>query len=62
MVRQGTIVGEGYEEIASVPLPGAPRISSGPELEGETFGGTKRRYLRKLSPTAHGGWIYTALS
>ena len=35
--KEGRLVGRGYEEIASVPLPGAPSISSGPLLEGEAF-------------------------
>ena len=35
--KGGKCVGQGYEEIASVPLPGAPRVSTGPELKGETY-------------------------
>ena len=35
--KEDKLVGQGYEEIASVPLPGAPSVSSGPLLEGETF-------------------------
>lgn len=35
--KEGRLVGQGYKEIASVQLPGAPSVSSEPLLEGETF-------------------------
>ena len=34
---QGKLVGSGYKEVASVPLPGASSVSTGPDLEGETM-------------------------
>ena len=48
IMREGKKVGEGYEEIASVPLPGAPSVSSGPELEGDTFGGQRKHYVHMI--------------
>lgn len=35
--RQGEIVGQGYEEVASIPLPGAPSISTGPDMDGDIY-------------------------
>ncbi|KAG6991006.1 hypothetical protein G7Y79_00059g091910 [Physcia stellaris] len=35
--RQGEIIGQGYEEVASIPLPGAPSISTGPDMEGDIY-------------------------
>lgn len=35
--KHGKKVGTGFREVASVPLPGATTVSTGPELEGETY-------------------------
>ena len=49
--RQGEIVGQGYEEVASIPLPGAPKISTGPDMEGDIYlYPPKRRSEKTLKP------------